>query len=460
MKVKLKIRTKLTLAAVLGILAVVFLTGLAGYHIARAGLEQKIRSHLVSAAESRAAHVKTFLRTHKNMIQVAATSRVLRAGLRRLRTSGADNAAVTQDLNARLATFNEPDDCVYDILLLDHRGRVVASTDPKNIGQDRSTDAYFVGARRGAFMKDAYVSKTTGRKGLAVSAPLFGRERGDMLGVLAARLEMAALNDICTDRTGFGKTGETYLINKYGFMITPSRFRKDTFLKLKVETENARECLADQAAMRQGTLAQDHEHRAGKFVDYRRARALGVHAHIPEMQWGLLAEIDEDEAFAPIARLRRALFACGGPCAAAAAGIGCLFAWQFSRNIHRLRTGAERVGSGELDHRVDVKTGDELEDLAAEFNHMAARLAESYESLEQKVAERTAQLSASNVRLEEHMEEVKRFNRLAVGRELRMAELKQELNTLLGEFGREARYDAARFAPEAPLTKTAGQEKK
>ncbi len=44
-------------------------------------------------------------------------------------------------------------------------------------------------------------------------------------------------------------------------------------------------------------------------------------------------------------------------------------------------------------------------------------------------------------RRQENNEQLERFNRLAVGRELRMAELKQEINGLLAELGRERKYE-------------------
>src|SRR4029079_377353 len=61
--------------------------------------------------------------------------------------------------------------------------------------------------------------------------------------------------------------------------------------------------------------------------------------------------------------------------------------------IQALQSGAERFGSGALDHQIEVHTGDELEDLALDFNLMADQLRESYSELEHKVAERTSDLA-------------------------------------------------------------------
>ena len=61
--------------------------------------------------------------------------------------------------------------------------------------------------------------------------------------------------------------------------------------------------------------------------------------------------------------------------------------------IQILREGAARIGSGALDHRIAVRSGDELQALADEFNGMTERLQDSYAGLERKVEERTRELA-------------------------------------------------------------------
>ncbi len=65
------------------------------------------------------------------------------------------------------------------------------------------------------------------------------------------------------------------------------------------------------------------------------------------------------------------------------------------RPIRTLDEGARRIGAGELDQRIDIRTGDELEGLADQFNRMSAQLRESYAGLERKVDERTRELKNS-----------------------------------------------------------------
>jgi signal transduction histidine kinase len=61
--------------------------------------------------------------------------------------------------------------------------------------------------------------------------------------------------------------------------------------------------------------------------------------------------------------------------------------------IQALKTGAARLGAGDFAQKIEVKTGDEIEVLADEFNHMARQIQDSYSALEQKVEERTRDLA-------------------------------------------------------------------
>jgi signal transduction histidine kinase len=62
------------------------------------------------------------------------------------------------------------------------------------------------------------------------------------------------------------------------------------------------------------------------------------------------------------------------------------------RPIRTLQEGAQRIGAGDLDTLITVGTGDELQELAEQFNRMTAQLSESYAGLERKVEERTNEL--------------------------------------------------------------------
>jgi signal transduction histidine kinase len=70
------------------------------------------------------------------------------------------------------------------------------------------------------------------------------------------------------------------------------------------------------------------------------------------------------------------------------------YGWVFYP-IRDLERGAGRVAQGDFEHRIDVHSGDEMEDLARAFNEMTSRLREMYTDLARKVNERSRQLVRS-----------------------------------------------------------------
>ncbi len=72
-----------------------------------------------------------------------------------------------------------------------------------------------------------------------------------------------------------------------------------------------------------------------------------------------------------------------------AVATGVFLARRLVRPIESIQVAAAKIGSGQLDQRIEVSSNDELGALAEEFNRMAAQLQESYSGLELKVEERT-----------------------------------------------------------------------
>jgi signal transduction histidine kinase len=122
---------------------------------------------------------------------------------------------------------------------------------------------------------------------------------------------------------------------------------------------------------------------------------LTAYAPIQPLRWIMFVELPEQEAYASLyaALQRLAVVLLAASIFAVLAGI--FLARRMVGPIQALRAGAERIGSGDFAQRIAIKTGDELEGLANQFNDMGARLQESYADLENKVEQRTAQLSES-----------------------------------------------------------------
>jgi signal transduction histidine kinase len=124
----------------------------------------------------------------------------------------------------------------------------------------------------------------------------------------------------------------------------------------------------------------------------RDQRVLTARAAIPALRWTVFVEQPLEEAFAPLesSMRRTALLEVIG--IALAVIVSLVLARTMVKPIRALQAGTARFGEGHLGDRIAVRTGDELQGLAEQFNRMAGQLQESYAGLERKVEERTREL--------------------------------------------------------------------
>ncbi|MGH7343825.1 MAG: ATP-binding protein, partial [Candidatus Rokuibacteriota bacterium] len=129
--------------------------------------------------------------------------------------------------------------------------------------------------------------------------------------------------------------------------------------------------------------------------DLKNRRVMTAYATIAPLRWTVFAEQPLEEAFASInsSIQRTIILLVAGVILSVAASL--ILARRMVTPIQALQAGAARIGAGELDQRIDVRTGDELQALGDQFNSMAGQLKESYAGLERKVEERTRELSES-----------------------------------------------------------------
>ncbi|UPK04436.1 adenylate/guanylate cyclase domain-containing protein [Bradyrhizobium sp. 170] len=129
--------------------------------------------------------------------------------------------------------------------------------------------------------------------------------------------------------------------------------------------------------------------------DARGNAVLTTSSLVPKLGWHVFFEQETAQALTPIRDqlIRIALLIGLGLVVAIIAGT--IMARRMLVPITALQAGARRLGAGDFGHRIEVKTSDELEELANQFNGMAGQLAETYSNLESKVKERTRDLAQS-----------------------------------------------------------------
>lgn len=210
-------------------------------------------------------------------------------------------------------------------------------------------------------------------------------------GVAIAEVNLKFIWDVVS-KIGVGKTGYAYVVDESGRLIA----HPDISLVLR-KTDVSSLSQVKQALLHAPeadfSILTEAESLQGK-------RVISAFSKVNQLGWYVFVELPRAEAFSP---LQDSILRSLAYLAVALAGALMGGAWLMSRitrPIEQIRLGAAQVGTGNFGGRITVKTGDELETLADQFNDMAGRLEQSYTKLEETVEIRTRQLSQSVKELE------------------------------------------------------------
>jgi signal transduction histidine kinase len=215
---------------------------------------------------------------------------------------------------------------------------------------------------------------------------------GRQAGVTLAEVNLKLIWDVVTN-IRLGKKGYAYVIDRDARLIA----HPDISLVLRNTDLSG---LPQVAAARSNAAGIDDEDRATIVPSLDGRRVFSAHTAITQQGWYVFVETPVQEALKPLygTMLRTTGLLLAGLITAALGGV--LFARRMITPVRALTEGAGRLGSGDLAHRIEVKTGDELQGLAESFNTMAGQLQQSYAGLEQRVADRTRELEEKGRQLE------------------------------------------------------------
>ncbi|HEY8108467.1 MAG TPA: ATP-binding protein [Patescibacteria group bacterium] len=176
----------------------------------------------------------------------------------------------------------------------------------------------------------------------------------------------------------FGATGEAYVIREQdgvATLVTPRRFAVD----------------GDTSPIGIRALAQP-ESTDGNATDYRGREVLAVTRQFAP-GWALVVKIDRAEALTPVRVIRNTFLILGAVITLLVAALSAALGRWMTRPIRELTAIARSFRQGKLRRRAEVRSRDEVGELAEAFNQMAGRLERSDRDLSQKVKAQTRLLS-------------------------------------------------------------------
>jgi two-component system, NtrC family, sensor kinase len=267
---------------------------------------------------------------------------------------------------------------ITDVALIDGAGREQLfmsrlSLDVLASGRARALEAGVAGARAGkSWYGPVYFRKET--------EPYMTIARRAGAYVVLAEVNLKLIWDVASS-IKVGEQGKAYVVDSRGFLIADP----DIGLVLR-KTDLSR------LAQVRAALDDKEDQPARLAMNLSGRQVLTAFATIAPTGWSVFVEQPVEEVYATLnaSIVRTAWLLVAGLLLSVLVSV--LFARRMVRPISELQDGAQRIGAGDLGQRIEIRTGDELEALAEQFNAMSAQLQQSYAGLEQKVEARTAEL--------------------------------------------------------------------
>ncbi|MEM9006446.1 MAG: ATP-binding protein [Cyanobacteria bacterium P01_F01_bin.86] len=247
---------------------------------------------------------------------------------------------------------------------------------------------YFTRDRLNLVVPNFYIAPDTQKAAITVATPILD-EQGEQMAALTVDLNLDQVDTLIRDNTGLGDTAETYLvgeakaknifISKQAIDTVPSK-TTPALEQMSISSEGI-----DQALNQQNGF--------GLYKNYQGIPVVGVYRWLPEQNLALIAEINQSVAFLPAQQLAKNIVILGFLSSSLLLVAVYLLSRRITRPILAISDAANRLAQGDLSQTAPVMTEDEVGTLAKTFNQMAGQLQTSFETLEHRVAERTAELA-------------------------------------------------------------------
>ena len=286
-----------------------------------------------------------------------------------------------------------------------------------------------------------------------IASPIFNGPQ--KIGVLVFQMPIDRINAIMTSNqdwknVGLGESGETYIVGDDYTMRNQSRFLiedPENYFKVMRQSgvasgtadliESFRTSIGLQSVKTEGTVAAlKGSSGESTFPNYRGVSVLSSYRplHLQDVNWAIISEIDETEAFAPVEKLKDRFILGGSILVAIAVYVAFFFSRSMTSSLQTLLTRADALARGELDEPIMIESSDEIGKLAQGFEVMRrsirkliADLQDEKNALEGRVTERTAELDEAFHKQEEqtHALEKKNAEMLEIQESLRESEKEQ-----------------------------------
>lgn len=365
MSLKMKVVISFLLASIIPVLIVSWLL----YTQASRYLKENLFSYLEGVSEMKRQGLMTQVRNGEYQLETWARSlRLLNPLSQMYDTVGQDKSEVISKLHEGLENILVEGTDFEEVYIIDTAGKILVSTKKDSEGRDVKDMEYFAQGSRETYFQDPFFSPLAGRLSLVAATPI-KKQDGALLGILAGRINLDEFYKTISNVTGLGSTGESYIGNKdngEAVFLTPTRHDPRSALNIKIKFGDAREKALQNAV--QGVNGN------GVVKDYRGKMVIASWHYIPDIKWGLVTKIDQEEFEKPMEKWKRYLLFLILAVIIIVGIAAYFFAVSLVKPINLLTSVAERISKGELNLKIDIGSKDEIGSLAKSFERMLAAI--------------------------------------------------------------------------------------
>ena len=272
------------------------------------------------------------------------------------------------------------------ILVTDGQGALVVSSIPQveySYAKTAWWQAVVKGGSQQPYVSEIAFDPAFGTHVVVVAAPILDDQRRTVIGAVTILLRRDTLFQSIAEGS-FGVTGHAMLFASDGGVVICPVLAPEAH---SIDSE----LLSTLGAPKPGwAVAADDSHGNKRaligFAPVRFADQLAT-GSIGGKRWITVVRQDPSETFAPLGELMVKVLLFGMMVLVVLSGTGVIVARRIARPIRMLHDGVQQIGSGRLEQRLELKTGDEIEGLAQAFNQMASNLQRSFGQIEQRMAE-------------------------------------------------------------------------
>ena len=271
----------------------------------------------------------------------------------------------------------------YDLFLIDSQGEVFYTVKHEEDYQTNMLTGKYADSGLGRLIKKTLASGRIGIEDFApyapsdnapcsfIAQPLIHNGKTEL--IVALQLSLQEISAVMQERSGMGKTGETYLVG------ADKRMRSDSFVDPKehsVKASFAGSIEKNGADTQAGRDALSGKTGTSYIRDYLGNMVYSAYTpvNIGDMLWAVIAEIDDDEVMKPINLLTGSIFISAFISAFFIILIAIFIGNQIAAPLKRGVVFAQAISEGDLTANIDISQKDEIGILAAALKDMSAKL--------------------------------------------------------------------------------------